>query len=74
MENSPQNADTFGLSFTVFIVFLILKLTDNIDWSWWWIFSPLWIPIALVIGLFALIFFFMLIYTAFTGKNLLDLF
>ena len=25
----------------VFIVFLILKLTDVIDWSWWWVTSPL---------------------------------
>jgi len=32
------------------IVFVVLKLTDNIDWSWWWVLSPLWIPIALVIA------------------------
>ncbi len=24
------------------IIFVILKLTDSIDWSWWWITSPLW--------------------------------
>jgi hypothetical protein len=28
------------------IIFIILKLTHNIDWSWWWVLSPLWIPIA----------------------------
>jgi hypothetical protein len=28
------------------IVFIILKLTDLIDWSWWWIFSPIWIPVG----------------------------
>jgi len=32
---------------TIFIVFLILKLTDNIDWSWWWVTSPLWIPVVI---------------------------
>ena len=30
-------------SVILFIVFLILKLTGNIDWSWWWITFPLWV-------------------------------
>lgn len=37
-----------GLDIILFVVFLILKLTGNIDWSWWWVTSPLWIPIAIV--------------------------
>ncbi len=40
---------------TMFIVFLILKLTGNIDWSWWWVTSPLWLPLAIVIGFAALL-------------------
>ena len=39
----------------LFVVFLILKLTDNIDWSWWWVTSPLWIPIVIALGLLGLI-------------------
>jgi hypothetical protein len=31
------------ISFIVFVVFLVLKLTQAIGWSWWWITSPLWI-------------------------------
>ena len=42
---------------TVFIVFLILKLTNNIDWSWWWVTSPLWIPVLLGVSLAVLIIF-----------------
>ena len=38
----------------LFIVFLILKLTSTIGWSWWWVTSPLWIPIACVLGVFML--------------------
>jgi hypothetical protein len=35
------------------IVFIVLKLTGNIDWSWWWVLSPLWITfIAVVVVLF----------------------
>lgn len=28
--------------YLVFLTFLVLKLTNNIDWSWWWVTSPLW--------------------------------
>ena len=29
------------------VVFIILKLTDVIDWSWWWVTSPFTIPFSL---------------------------
>lgn len=40
-----------GIGFTglLTIVFIVLKLTKYIDWSWWWVLSPIWIPVALVI-------------------------
>ena len=25
------------------LVFIVLKLTHYIDWSWWWVLSPLWL-------------------------------
>lgn len=44
----------------VTIVFIVLKLCKVIDWSWWWVFSPIWIPFAIiiVIGLLMSIFYF----------------
>lgn len=38
---------SIGFSGILFIVFLILKLTNVIAWSWWWVTAPLWITIAL---------------------------
>lgn len=32
------------------IVFVTLKLTGAIAWSWLWVLAPLWIPIAIVIA------------------------
>ena len=29
------------------IVFIVLKLTEVIAWSWWWVLAPLWIPVAI---------------------------
>lgn len=42
-----NTSNGIGVGTTLFIVFLILKLTNTIDWSWWWVTSPLWIPVAL---------------------------
>jgi hypothetical protein len=44
-NNNTSNGIGFGT--VLFLVFLVLKLTDNIDWSWWWVTSPLWIPLTL---------------------------
>lgn len=38
-----------GITGFLFIAFLILKLCGVIDWSWWWVTAPLWIPAILVI-------------------------
>ncbi|AEL17894.1 hypothetical protein TRIXIE_66 [Mycobacterium phage Trixie] len=38
----------------LFVVFLVLKLIDKIDWSWVWVTAPLWISAGLV-GVFYLI-------------------
>lgn len=43
-----------GLDIILFIVFLILKLTGEIDWSWWWVTSPLWIPVCIVFAVFTI--------------------
>lgn len=40
--NNNKN-EGFGLPTILFLIFLVLKLTGYIDWSWWWVTSPLWI-------------------------------
>ena len=35
------------------LILVILKLTGAIDWSWVWVTSPIWIPIALVFFILA---------------------
>jgi len=41
-----------GICGTLFIIFLILKLTKIIDWSWWWVTAPLWGSILLWVIIF----------------------
>lgn len=37
------------LTVIIFLAFFFAKITGYLDWSWWWIFSPLWIPSAIII-------------------------
>ncbi len=56
-----KKSSSIGLPTILFIVFLVLKLTDNIDWSWIWVTSPLWIPILLVVSILIPMFIFVII-------------
>ena len=44
MSNNNSSSASGGITFLgiLFIVFLVLKLTHYIDWSWWWVFAPIW--------------------------------
>lgn len=39
----------FGFFGLLAIAFIVLKLCRVIDWSWWWILSPIWIPIGITL-------------------------
>jgi len=38
------------------VLFIGLKLTGHIDWSWWWVMSPTWIPLSIVLPLLILLY------------------
>lgn len=53
-----ENASTGGgISFAglLTLLFIGLKLTGYITWSWWWVLSPLWISFLLVFSILILI-------------------
>jgi hypothetical protein len=55
MGNSSSSS---GIGFTglLTVAFIVLKLTKVIGWSWWWVFSPIWIPAILVLIWLAIMF------------------
>ena len=56
MDNSVQaSTGSWPIATILTIVFVVLKLTDIIDWSWLWVVSPLWISAAF--GFFMLFIF-----------------
>ena len=47
-NNTSSGAGT-GFSGLLAIVFIVLKLLGVINWSWWWVLAPIWIPLAIVL-------------------------
>ena len=45
---------SFSSTSLLSVAFIVLKLCNVIDWSWWWVLAPIWIPIALVVILLIL--------------------
>lgn len=56
--SSSSGIGFFGL---LTIVFITLKLTGYIDWSWLWVLCPLWIGFAFVITMVGLAIVFAII-------------
>lgn len=52
-----KEVNTGGISFLglLTIVFITLKLTNVIAWSWWWVLLPLWGPVAFMLSLGVLV-------------------
>ena len=49
MSESTKISSGIGFTGLLTVLFIGLKLTNVINWSWWWVFSPLWIDFALII-------------------------
>ncbi len=54
-NNSSSSSSGIGFPGLLTVLFIGLKLTGYINWSWWWVLSPIWIS-------FGIVFTFILIY------------
>lgn len=51
MDDTKKVTVNFGgIGTLLAIVFMVLKLTGHIDWSWVWVFAPIWIPLVIAVG------------------------
>ena len=50
---SAQTTSSSGIGFwgLLQIAFIVLKLIDKIEWSWWWVLAPTWVPLLIVLAL-----------------------
>jgi hypothetical protein len=47
MNNDRSISQGAGVDAVLLAIFVTLKLTNQIDWAWLWVLTPLWAPIAL---------------------------
>ncbi|SEG38860.1 hypothetical protein SAMN05421847_2160 [Halpernia humi] len=50
MSNTSSTSSGIGFFGLLTIVFIVLKLTKFIAWSWYYVLMPVWIPFAIGIG------------------------
>lgn len=53
MSKTSSSSGGIGVLGLLGVVFVTLKLTGVIDWSWWWVTLPFWGGFALVLGVLA---------------------
>jgi CBS domain containing-hemolysin-like protein len=59
MKRDPEYVGSISVGTVLFLIFLVLKLTGLVQWSWWWVTAPLWIEFVLIVLLFvSMIIFF----------------
>ncbi len=47
MSDSSSKSGSIGFGSLLLLLFIALKLTGVIAWSWWWVMSPLWAPLLI---------------------------
>jgi hypothetical protein len=60
-SNSSSSSSGIGFPGLLTVLFIGLKLTGHITWSWWWVLSPLWISALLAVAILAIVFILALI-------------
>lgn len=53
-NSSSSSSNGIGFGGLLTLIFITLKLTHIIDWSWWWVLSPIWISFAIVGAILAI--------------------
>jgi len=55
--SSSSSSSSGGIGFTglLTVLFVGLKLTGHITWSWWWVLSPIWISLSLLFFVFLIV-------------------
>jgi hypothetical protein len=54
-------SNSYGIGFLgmLTVLFIGLKLANVINWSWWWVLAPTWVPFALVLAAIAFVLLFL---------------
>ena len=68
MSKTTSSSGGIGFCSLLTIAFIVLKLCDVIQWSWWWVLSPLWISAGFVLSIVIFIFIGLILYLIFNDE------
>jgi uncharacterized protein (DUF983 family) len=60
-SNSSSSSSGIGFPGLLTVLFIGLKLTGHITWSWVWVLSPLWISALIGLTVLAIVFIILLL-------------
>lgn len=66
MSNTTKVQGSFPFLSILCLIFITLKLTGYITWSWVWVLAPIWIPISTILVVFVIV---GMLYVAENNKN-----
>lgn len=55
MSSSSSSSSGIGFLGMLTILFIGLKLTDYVAWSWFWVLSPIWMSVSAVVAIILII-------------------
>lgn len=68
MSESKNVSINFPILGILGLIFITLKLTGHITWSWLWVLGPFWIPFAIALAIFIVVFLGSLVVDIFDRK------
>lgn len=54
-QASNKTSPLAGVLLLIFIVAKVFMIEPVAAWSWWWVFSPIWIPMLIAVGFWLLV-------------------
>lgn len=58
MKNENTNHASIGVTGLLLVAFVVLKLCHVIEWPWFWVLAPAWIPLAIVLVIIISVLFY----------------
>lgn len=68
--STTQAGGGIGFCGLLAVLFIALKLLKVIDWSWWWVLAPLWMPVAFVLAVILIVIAVVLVIAMFKKGDL----
>lgn len=54
-KSKTASSPILGILGLIFVTLKLAEIGVVATWSWWWVLSPFWIPLVIVLGIFTVV-------------------